>query len=126
MLLLAVAGLAVGLAATMLAARSVGEPVRAVQEAMASVERGEFDARVPVNDGSEVGQLQAGFNRMAAGLAERERLRDLFGRHVGQDVARAALDGELRLGGEEREVAVLFVDVIGSTSSPRGARRPRL
>ena len=53
---------------------------------------------------------------MAAGLAERERLRDLFGRQVGQDVASAALDGELRLGGEEREVAVLFVDLVGSTA----------
>jgi adenylate cyclase len=122
MLFLAVAGLAVGLSATVLAARSVGDPVRAVQEAMLSVERGDFDARVHVEDGSEVGQLQAGFNRMAAGLAERERVRDLFGRHVGQDVAKAALDGELRLGGEEREVAVLFVDLVGSTAL--AAHRP--
>ena len=116
MLLLALTGLSVGLTATLLAARSVGDPVRSVQEAMASVERGGFDARVPVEDGSEVGRLQAGFNRMAAGLAERERVRDLFGRHVGRDVAGAALDGELRLGGEEREVAVLFVDIVGSTT----------
>jgi adenylate cyclase len=116
MLFLALVGLGVGLAATVMAARSVGDPVRAVQKAMASVERGEFDARVHVDDGSEVGQLQAGFNRMAAGLADRERLRDMFGRQVGHDVARAALDGELRLGGEEREVAILFVDVVGSTT----------
>jgi adenylate cyclase len=116
MLFLAVLGLTAGLAATIMAAHSVGDPVRAVQQAMASVERGDFDARVHVDDGSEIGQLQAGFNRMAAGLAERERLRDLFGRHVGQEVARAALDGELRLGGEERDVAVLFVDLIGSTA----------
>ena len=122
MLFLACAGLAVGLWAMVIAARSVGDPVRAVEAAMTSVERGEFDARVGVDDGSEVGRLQAGFNRMAAGLAERERLRDLFGRQVGQDVADAALDGELRLGGEEREVAVLFVDVIGSTAL--AARRP--
>jgi adenylate cyclase len=121
-LFLALAGLGVGLWATVTAARSVGDPVRAVQEAMVSVERGDFDARVHVDDGSEVGQLQAGFNRMATGLAERERLRDLFGRHVGRDVAEAALDGELGLGGEEREVAVLFVDVVGSTSL--AARRP--
>lgn len=103
MLFLALVGIGVGLAATTIAARSVGDRVRTVQEAMGSVERGEFDAHVPVDDGSELGQLQAGFNRMASGLAERERLRDLFGRHVGQDVAKAAFDGELRLGGEERE-----------------------
>jgi adenylate cyclase len=122
MLFLALTALVVGLFATVTAARAVAEPVRTVQEAMASVQGGEFDARVPVDDGSEVGQLQAGFNRMAAGLAERERLRDLFGRHVGQDVARAAMDGDLRLGGEEREVAALFVDVVGSTSL--AAKRP--
>jgi len=121
-LFLALAGLGVGLFATVTAARSVADPVRTVQEAMASVQQGDFEARVPVDDGSEVGQLQAGFNRMAAGLAERERLRDLFGRHVGQDVATAALDGELRLGGEERDVAVLFVDLVGSTTL--AARRP--
>jgi adenylate cyclase len=115
-LFLAVAGLVVGLWATVMAARSVGDPVRAVEEAMGSVERGDFEARVNVDDSSEVGRLQAGFNRMASGLAERERVRDLFGRHVGREVAEAALDGELRLGGEEREVAVLFVDVVGSTT----------
>jgi class 3 adenylate cyclase/integral membrane sensor domain MASE1 len=49
-------------------------------------------------------------------LAERERLRDLFGRHVGDDVARAALDGELAPDGEEREIAALFIDLVGSTS----------
>ena len=49
-------------------------------------------------------------------LAERERLRDLFGRHVGQDVARAALGGDLTPEGEEREIAALFIDLVGSTS----------
>jgi adenylate cyclase len=53
---------------------------------------------------------------MAAGLAERERLQDLFGRHVGRDVATAALDGGVKLGGEVREVGVLIVDLVGSTS----------
>ena len=122
MLLLALAGLGAGLFATVTAARSVADPVRTSRRRWPRCEQGEFDARVPVDDGSEVGQLQAGFNRMAAGLAERERLRDLFGRHVGRDVAHAALDGEIRLGGEVRDVAVLFVDLVGSTAL--AARRP--
>jgi class 3 adenylate cyclase/integral membrane sensor domain MASE1 len=49
-------------------------------------------------------------------LAERERLRDLFGRHVGRDVASAVLDGDVAPEGEEREIAALFIDVVGSTS----------
>jgi class 3 adenylate cyclase/integral membrane sensor domain MASE1 len=49
-------------------------------------------------------------------LAERERLRDLFSRHVGDDVARAVLDGDVVPEGEEREIAALFIDLRGSTS----------
>jgi class 3 adenylate cyclase len=56
---------------------------------------------------------------MAAGLGERERLRDLFGRHVGTTVAQQALDRGISLGGEERTVAALFVDVSGSTGLAR-------
>jgi adenylate cyclase len=119
---LAVLALCVGLLAIVLAARSVADPLASVRRAVSRVESGDYDARVDVDDGSEVGLLQSGFNRMAAGLAERERVRDLFGRHVGEEVARAALDGDARLGGEEREVAALFVDLVGSTSL--AARRP--
>ncbi|HEU0024926.1 MAG TPA: adenylate/guanylate cyclase domain-containing protein, partial [Thermoleophilaceae bacterium] len=121
-LFLAVAGLVVGFLASVIAARSVADPVQAVRDGMGRVGAGDFEARVPVDDASEIGLLEAGFNSMAAGLGERERLRDIFGRQVGHDVARAALEGELRLGGEQREVAVLFVDIVGSTTL--AARRP--
>ena len=55
---------------------------------------------------------------MAAGLRERERLRDLFGRHVGREVAQRAASalGEVELGGEGRVASVLFVDLEGSTA----------
>jgi adenylate cyclase len=114
---LAGVGFLVGSFAIAVASRSVAEPIAAVRRAMAQVEEGLYATRVPVDDGSEVGLLEAGFNSMAAGLEERERLRDLFGRHVGREVAEAALarEGEVELGGELREVAVVFVDVIDST-----------
>lgn len=99
---------------TMLSAKSVVAPVRSVRSALTVIGNGELDVRIPVFDGTELGSLQAGFNRMAAGLRERERLRDLFGRYVGPDVVREALTSDA-LGGEERFVAVLFVDLVGST-----------
>jgi len=52
---------------------------------------------------------------MVRDLSERQRLRDLFGRYVGEDVARRALERGTELGGQERDVAVLFVDMVGST-----------
>jgi adenylate cyclase len=122
--LLAAVGFAVGLLAIAVASRSIADPIGAVRDGMERVEEGQLDVSVPVDDGSEVGLLEAGFNRMAAGLRERERLHDLFGRHVGRDVAQAALeeDGEVQLGGEVRDVAVVFADVVGSTAL--AGRRP--
>jgi len=119
---LAAVALTVGFAATLFAARSIADPVASVRTGLASVEEGDFDVEVEVDDGSEVGLLGAGFNRMAEGLRERERLRDLFGRHVGREVARAALTDDPELGGEEREVAALFIDLVGSTAL--AAERP--
>lgn len=107
--------LSVGLWVTILGARSVADPVRSVREGLNRVQDGDLEAEIPVYDGSEMGLLQDGFNRMVAGLRERERIRDLFGRHVGAGVARDALDRDMPLGGEVRDVAVLFVDIVGST-----------
>jgi adenylate cyclase len=112
---LASIGLIVGLVAMIGLARSLAGPIEALRVAVGQVERGEFDHEVTVDDGSEVGMLQAGFNRMLAGLRERERIRDLFGRQVGEDVVSHALEHGVVLGGEAREAAVLFVDLEGST-----------
>ena len=98
------------------AAQASSDPIRNLREAYGRVEGGDFDVEVPIYDGTEIGMLQAGFNRMLHGLKEREELRDLFGRHVGADVARSALEKGVELGGESRDVAVLFVDIIGSTT----------
>jgi len=115
-------GIVIGAFGMWLAANSVADPVERVRHAVAEVEEGRTDVEVRVSDGGEIGLLQAGFNRMVAGLRERERLRDLFGRQVGEDVAAAALERGAELGGEERDVAVLFVDLAGSTAL--AAERP--
>lgn len=95
-------------------------PVRAVSAALNRVENGDLDANLVVFDGTELGQLQRGFNSMVHGLRERERVRDLFGRHVGREVAAAAELSRPKLGGEERHAAVIFVDIIGSTQLVTG------
>ncbi len=108
-----------GLLITVLNARAVVAPIVSVGQALRDVEQGDLDREVVVYDGTELGLLQSGFNQMVGGLREREHLRDLFGRHVGEDVARAAASttGEpIELGGESRTASVLFVDLVGSTT----------
>jgi adenylate cyclase len=113
----AVVGLFAGIVTVVITSRLLADPLRELRRALERVERGELDTSLPVNDASELGKVQAGFNQMVRGLLERDRLRDLFGRHVGEEVAASALErGEVELGGEVREAAVLFVDLIGSTS----------
>jgi adenylate cyclase len=116
-------GLAVlsGLAVTAITGAGVADPIDEIRRGMRHVEHGDYEITVPVFDASELGLLQAGFNKMVAGLRERERLRDLFGRHVGRDVAQMALqhapddDSQNDMGGGHCEVSVLFVDLVGSS-----------
>lgn len=100
----------------LLTAAQVSDPVRQLRKAVDEAAEGNVDVRVDVYDGSELGVLQTGFNRMMQVGEERRRLRELFGKHVGSDVATRALQLGTKLGGERRYVATIFVDMIGSTS----------
>jgi adenylate cyclase len=103
--------LTVGFLAVGLAARATADPIDSVRRALREVQRGNFDTNVPVYDGTQVGQLQLGFNQMVAGLAERERIREMFGTYVDPDVAEHILREGTSLEGEDVEVTVMFVDV---------------
>jgi adenylate cyclase len=114
-LVLSVIAVLWGLRAIILVSRSISDPVRDVVDAMSEVERGDIGRTVAVYERSEIGRLQVGFNRMVAGVRERDRLRDLFGRHVGADVVTLLVQRDKTLYRDVREVAVLFVDLTGST-----------
>jgi adenylate cyclase len=115
-LILAGVGIVAGLRGMTLAARSVADPLREVTDGMGHVGAGRYEVRTPVYDSSEIGYLQLGFNDMVAGLAEREQLRDLFGRHVGRDVAQHALQRGQDFIGRVCEAGVVFIDLAGSTA----------
>ena len=101
---------------TMLASSQISDPIRQLRRAIMRLGRGDKDVSVSVYDGSELGMLQVGFNRMVQESEERRRLEQLFGQHVGVDVARHAMRNDTVLGGETRFAAVLFVDMIASTA----------
>jgi adenylate cyclase len=116
MVVLGAGGIVFGAIVSALAAYATVHPIASIRRGLERVGEGDFSVELAVWDSTEMGLLQSGFNEMAAGLRERERIRDLFGRQVGQEVARQALALEdPQLGGEVCDVAVLFVDVIGST-----------
>jgi adenylate cyclase len=110
------AGVLAGLIITFAVARSVADPLDHVRVGLRRVAEGDLDVVVNVEDGGEIGMLQSGFNQMVHGLRERAQLRDLFGRHVGVEVAQRALEEGSGLGGEQHSVSALFVDLVGSTA----------
>ena len=81
----------------------MADPVRAVRQEMRRVEEGDLGAHVASTTAPSWAGCRPGSTGWSTGLRERERLRDLFGRQVGRDVARVAVAAEeVRLGGELR------------------------
>ena len=113
---LGVVGLVAGFFTIAAAARSLAEPMEEVKRGLERVREGDISAELTIDDAGEIGRVKVGFNEMVSGLRERAVLHDLFGRHVGTDVARRALEEGTTLGGEQRVVTVFFVDLIGSTA----------
>ncbi|MFC8046502.1 adenylate/guanylate cyclase domain-containing protein [Nocardia sp. NPDC057353] len=120
-LYLSTVGFAVGALATAFLARAVASPVRTLRLALDRITLGELDVRVPVGSVGEIGRLEHSVNELAASLRDRERLREVFGRHVGPEVAERALVARgVDLTGDVRVVSALFVDVTGSVALSTG------
>jgi adenylate cyclase len=87
-------------------------PIRELAAATERVAAGDYSQRLPVVQDDDLGALTASFNRMQAGLAERQRLQAAFGTYVDPALARRLLEqGDDVFTGERREVTVMFVDV---------------
>lgn len=91
--------------------------VRLISRRAAQVAHGEYGEPLPVTSRDEVGQLTRSFNEMVAGLQERDFITNTFGRYVDPEIARELLSRPeaARMGGQKREVVILFSDIRGFT-----------
>lgn len=92
-------------------AKSVSAPVKALTRGVQSIRSGDLSLRVQANSSDELGQLGGAFNEMAEGLEEKERVRNLLGKVVSEEIASELLANKIELGGEEKEITVLFCDI---------------
>ena len=90
---------------------SLTAPIYDLVRAAVRVGRGDFKVDLKVKGRDEVGYLSHAFNSMARGLEERDRLKATFQKFHDKEIADRLLSGEVVLGGERREVAVLFTDI---------------
>ncbi|HVU16391.1 MAG TPA: adenylate/guanylate cyclase domain-containing protein [Candidatus Didemnitutus sp.] len=111
LILISLAALAVALLVALGLARNVSQPLQALTDHTRLVTAGDYGIRISLERSDELGELAGAFNQMTAGLAERDRVRDLLGKVVSSKIATQLLKSDVKLGGEEREVTVLFSDL---------------
>jgi class 3 adenylate cyclase len=97
-----------------------GKIVRSIQllsDNAKQVARGEYGEPVKAETEDEVGLLIGNYNRMVAGLKERDFIRNTFGRYVDPEVAKHLLahPETARLGGRRKEVVIMMSDIRGFT-----------
>jgi len=96
--------------------KSISKPVKILARAAGQIERGEYELDLKAKTRDELGLLTTSFMQMGKGLAERERLKDSFGRFINKQIAELAMKGELALGGETKNTTIFFSDIRSFTA----------
>ncbi len=99
--------------------RALTRPLARLDQGLRDVSEGNLDVRLPVTSDDEIGRAVSEFNRMVEGLAERQYLRDTFGKYVSESVAAAILEDQDRRGRVADTLAVatlMFTDIEGFTA----------
>lgn len=93
-------------------------PVFRLFKGTEEIAKGNLDYRIREAGNDEMGDLVRSFNRMASELKKKELMKGVFSRYVSRHVADEILKEpeKIRLGGDRREVTVLFADIRGFTS----------
>ena len=112
--------LALALALILLVSRGLTRPLLDLVRGTEEVRKGNFEVRVPVRSKDEVGQLTESFNEMAEGLKLNRKYQRLLSQVADRLVAEQLMNIEASLGGELREVSVIFCDIRGFTSLTAG------
>ncbi len=99
---------------------SIQKPIEEMLGIIESVKGGDFSQRMRVLSNDEIGVLGDAGNAMIAGLAERERIRDTFGKYVTPEIRDEILAGRIPLNGERRVATLLFSDLRGFTNYVEG------
>ncbi len=110
---LALLALLIGTASAYLLAGFFIRPVYALVRGVRAIGRGDLNQHIELQRKDELGLLTSAFNEMTASLREKAFIKSTLERYVSKPLAQQILEhrDELKLGGEEKEVSILFCDI---------------
>jgi adenylate cyclase len=114
-LFLGIGALAVAGGFSYLIAHGITAPVRKVVEVAHLIESGNYQVQVAVESADEIGMLARAFNEMTSGLRERFQMEKYVSAST-LNMIRERGTEDVQLGGERKNVAVLFSDIRGFTA----------
>lgn len=114
------------LAFSLVLSHGLSMPMNELVRATREVEKGNFEVRVPVQSKDEIGVLAQSFNQMTEGLALKEKYRSVLDLVADKRIAHDLINGKIALGGEERDVSVLFCDIRGFTAVTQNMSPPEV
>src|SRR5262249_48123583 len=109
----ATGGLALLLAALIALAmsRQLARPIARLVEATRAIRGGKYDVVLEQSSTREMNTLAESFNDMADGLKLKDRYHSVLTQVTDPSVADELIAGRIRLGGELREMTVMFCDI---------------
>ncbi|MBC7368393.1 MAG: HAMP domain-containing protein [Undibacterium sp.] len=107
-------------------ARRLSQPIVELVGHTRRIARGDYAVRNTYYRRDEFGRLSEAVDQMSRGLDERDRVRDLLDKNVSPEIAARLLRDGATLGGEERQVTILFADLRGFTTLSEHLPAPEL
>jgi adenylate cyclase len=107
---------AITLRLNVLVGNSILNPIGELLGVVERVKSGDFNQRIRVLSNDEIGVLGDAGNDMIRGLADRERIREAFGKYVTPEIRDQILAGRIPLNGERRMATLVFSDLRDFTS----------
>ncbi|MBL1353572.1 MAG: HAMP domain-containing protein [Zetaproteobacteria bacterium] len=98
-------------------AGQISRPMEALADAASRVAAGDYQVQLNVKGNDEVSDAMHQFNQMVTELAQKEKMRDTFGKYLNPKlVSQVFENGAAKMDNHRQIVTVIFADMVGFTS----------